>query len=111
MVTSRPSTSFIVVLKSSVWRAAVFAGGVCACACGSDIDSGASASQVTKEASNAVAQPSTAWEMMDFFMVSSLREMISEYVAPETGGLDGRAPGAPSFVRVFGQREINMIAR
>jgi hypothetical protein len=71
MVTTRPSTSFIVVLKSSAWRAAVFAGGVCACASSSDIDPGASASQVTKEASKAVAPPNTAWEMTDFFMVSS----------------------------------------
>src|SRR6266568_4688611 len=37
--------------------------------------------------------------------------MISEYVAPETDSLDGQAPGAPSFVRVFGQRKIDMIAR
>src|SRR6267378_988154 len=37
--------------------------------------------------------------------------MISEYVAPETGDLDGQAPGAPSSVRVFGRREINVIAR
>src|SRR5712691_4142295 len=50
--------------------------------------------------------------------------MISEYLGLETGGLDGHAPRAPSFaqrersarrssdrLRVFGQREINMIAR
>src|SRR5438309_1293306 len=37
-------------------------------------------------------------------------EMISEYAAPETGGLDGRAPGAPSFAQAL-DGSLNMIAR